>query len=146
MDLRITGGAEGSAPPLLDGEKQVLTFNLKKEWYEKIKCGDKTIEYREAKPYWEKRFAKEFCSLDVLVCGEKSGANFFVLHPHPCVLRLGYTKQCMTAKIVKVEWLETGKDTDLAIDAPVYAIHLADVREGGRKKNESLHRRKNNRA
>ena len=81
----VVFGAEGSAPPLLDGEKQVLTFNLKKEWYEKIKCGDKTIEYREAKPYWEKRFAKEFCSLDVLVCGEKSGANFFVLHPHPCV-------------------------------------------------------------
>lgn len=36
----------------------------------------------------------------------------------------------MTAKIVKVEWFETGKDTDLAIDAPVYATHLADVREG----------------
>lgn len=72
---------------------------------EKIKRSDKTIKYREAKPYWEKRFSKEFCNLDALVCDEKSGSNFFVLHPHPCVLRLGYTKQCMTAKIVKVEWL-----------------------------------------
>ena len=47
----------------------------------------------------------------------------------PCVLRLGYTRRFITAKIVKVEWLKTGKHTDLAIDAPVYAIHLADVRE-----------------
>lgn len=107
----------------------MLRFNLKKEWYEKIRSGEKRVEYREVKPYWEKRFAKEFCSFDVLVCGKKSGSNFLVLHPHPCVLRLGYTKQCMTAKIVKVEWLETGKDTDLAIDAPVYAIHLTDVKE-----------------
>ena len=33
----------------------MLTFNLKKEWYEKIRRGEKTIEYREAKPYWNKR-------------------------------------------------------------------------------------------
>ena len=30
----------------------MLTFILKKEWYEKIKSGDKTIEYRQIKPYW----------------------------------------------------------------------------------------------
>lgn len=29
----------------------MLTFPLKKEWYEKIKSGEKTIEYREVKPY-----------------------------------------------------------------------------------------------
>ncbi len=33
----------------------MLIFPLKKEWYEKIKSGEKTIEYREVKPYWEKR-------------------------------------------------------------------------------------------
>lgn len=29
----------------------MLTFNLKKEWFEKIKSGEKTHEYREVKPY-----------------------------------------------------------------------------------------------
>lgn len=31
----------------------MLIFPLKKEWYEKIKSGEKTIEYREVKPYWK---------------------------------------------------------------------------------------------
>ena len=30
----------------------MLTFNLKKEWFEKIKRGEKTHEYREVKEYW----------------------------------------------------------------------------------------------
>ena len=30
----------------------MLTFNVKKEWFEKIKSGEKTHEYREYKPYW----------------------------------------------------------------------------------------------
>ena len=33
----------------------MLVFNLKKEWFEKIKSGKKTIEYREVKPYWTSR-------------------------------------------------------------------------------------------
>ena len=33
----------------------MLTFNLKKEWFEKIKNGEKTHEYRIVKPYWFKR-------------------------------------------------------------------------------------------
>lgn len=106
----------------------MLTFNLKREQYEKALLCEEIIEYRKATPYWNKRFAKEFCSLDVFVCGKKSGSNFFVYQPHPCVLRLGYTKRRMTAWITKLE-VVGGKHTDLALDATVYAIHLADVRE-----------------
>lgn len=44
----------------------MLTFNLKKEWFEKIKNGEKTHEYREYKPYWRKRFEKYFeCDLSM---------------------------------------------------------------------------------
>lgn len=106
----------------------MLTFNLKREQYEKARLDKEIIECRKATPYWNKRFAKEFCSLDVFVCGKKSGSNFFVYQPRHCVLRLGHTKCHMTAWITKLEVID-GKDTDLAIDAPVYAIHLADVRE-----------------
>ena len=45
-----------------------------------------------------------------------------------CVLRLGYTKRQMTADITKIEVVD-GKDTDLRVDKPVYAIHLANVKE-----------------
>ena len=33
----------------------MLIFPLKKEWYEKIKSGEKTVEYREVKDYWTTR-------------------------------------------------------------------------------------------
>jgi len=44
----------------LDGVsgKKVLYLHLKEEWYRKIESGEKTIEYREVKPYWIKRFKK----------------------------------------------------------------------------------------
>lgn len=92
----------------------MLIFQLKKEWYEKIKNGEKTIEYREVKSYWETRFKNEFM--------HRSGALNC-----PCILRLGYTKEYMTAQIVGVE-IVNGKDTDLHIDKPVYAIHLTDIK------------------
>ncbi len=45
-----------------------------------------------------------------------------------CKLRLGYTNKYMTANITKIEVVD-GKDTDLHIDKPVYAIHLGNVKE-----------------
>lgn len=115
----------------------MLIFPLKKEWYEKIKSGEKTIEYREVKPYWskriyselskafERRFGRKFCSyadfaFPVVKCEEDAKLK--------CKLRLGYTNKYMTANIVKIEIVD-GNNTDLHIDKPVYAIHLADVRE-----------------
>ena len=44
----------------------MLVFPLKKQWYEKIKSGEKTIEYREVKPYWKKKtfpcYAAVYCT------------------------------------------------------------------------------------
>ena len=122
----------------------MLIFPLKKEWYEKIKSGEKTIEYREVKGYWQSRINKEFCTYRM--CKENLHADSCAVgvneiladceqglrrgnFPLPsCKLRLGYTNRYMTAKITKIEVVD-GKDTDLHIDEPVYAIHLTDVRE-----------------
>lgn len=41
----------------------MLIFSLKKEWYEKIKSGEKTIEYRAVKDYLNKKFRHKVCSL-----------------------------------------------------------------------------------
>ena len=101
----------------------MLIFPLKKEWYEKIKSGEKTIEYREVKPYWTKRLLKVG-----IWAKPVDNETASLIKPKPCKLRLGYTNRSMMAMITKVFTVD-GKDTDLAIDKPVYAIHLADVRE-----------------
>lgn len=33
----------------------MLTFNLKKEWWDKIMSGEKRVEYRRVSPYWASR-------------------------------------------------------------------------------------------
>lgn len=103
----------------------MLIFILKKCWYEKIASGEKTIEYREVKPYWASRFAKEFEFNQYTFChiGDKlEMLTYFI----PVKLRLGYTKKYMTALVCRIEIVD-GKDTDLHIDAPVYAIHLVNI-------------------
>ena len=102
-----------------------MIFPLKKEWYEKIKSVEKTIEYREVKDYWNKRFRNEVCLLDNQELEEN---RVYYIPQVFCRLRLGYTNRYMTAKITKIEIVDR-KDTDLHIDKPVYAIHLADVKE-----------------
>ena len=105
----------------------MLIFPLKKEWYEKIRSGEKRIEYREVKPYWTVRIEnelgedyKEFAANDIITFG--------LFYAKPCILRLGYTKRQMTADITRIRIVD-GKDTDLRVDKPVYAIHFANVRE-----------------
>ena len=102
---------------------------MKKEWYEKIKSGEKTIEYREAKPYWRTRLINYFqLDTDEMI---EVGDSYIYSEKNPravCKLCLGYTKQYIIARITRIEVMD-GKDTDLHIDKPIYAIHLADVRE-----------------
>ena len=106
----------------------MLIFPLKKEWYEKIRSGEKNIEYREVKPYWTRRILwAEFGDINCHLDSEK-GHYIFTKYFAPCILQLGYTKQRLEAWINKVEIVE-GKNTDLHIDKPVYAIHLENVKE-----------------
>lgn len=104
----------------------MLIFPLKKEWYKKIKSGEKTIEYREVKPYWTKRLnPKSGLDSIFLKLLEVKGGEFCNI---PCKLRLEYTNKYMTANVVKIEIVD-GNNTDLHINKPVYAIHLKDVKE-----------------
>lgn len=116
----------------------MLIFTLKKQWYDKIASGKKTIEYREVKTYWTKRIchtilrpALALCTPDELYQEiSKIGYNNERISElcNKVVLRRGYTKKYMIATVDKIEVVD-GKNTDLAIDKPVYAIHLTDVRE-----------------
>ena len=116
----------------------VESLKLKKEWYEKIKSGEKTIEYREVKPYWTKRIVlKFFRPMFGLYSPEEVfkkvsslgfSQQFDACDIPYCALRLGYTRKMITARISQIEVID-GKETDLHIDKPVYAIHLANVTE-----------------
>ena len=110
----------------------MLTFILKKEWYEKIKSGKKTIEYREVKPYWTARLWYSGCLPTNCFAWDyeeiqKSIDNF--IFPIECRLRLGYKSDEVLSAFVKRVEIINGKDTDLHIDKPVYAIHLKDIKE-----------------
>lgn len=91
-----------------------MTFNFKKEWFEKIARNEKIIEYREVKPYWTKRLK---WLLDNM---EKNDGSSYI---GSCLFVLGYTKKKILASVTKIEIVD-GKDTDLHIDKPVYAIHF----------------------
>lgn len=41
-------------------EPEYLILPIKKKWFDMILSGEKKEEYREMKPYWEKRFKKHF--------------------------------------------------------------------------------------
>lgn len=117
----------------------MLIFSLKKEWYEKIKSGEKTIEYREVKPYWTVRIGNCMHELATFNFYEPTelyekistlGYSHEFEDDFDTLLQMGYvTRHRMSAIITKIETIN-GKDIDLHIDKPVYAIHLADVKEG----------------
>jgi ASC-1-like (ASCH) protein len=85
-----------------------LTLILKKEWFDKIKNGEKTVEYREAKEYWSKRLNKNF---------------------NDVILKNGYARNApsLIADIEDIRIIN-GINTDLKIDKDVYAIELKRVR------------------
>jgi len=110
----------------------MLTFNLKKEWFEKIKNGEKNHEYRELKPYWTKRFSH---LPDVFF--DVKANEFIKLKKHnldiECCFKLGYPKPSESSKIlygmVKTIKIVCGKKTDLKINNFVYDIEFELIKE-----------------
>lgn len=102
----------------------MLVFNLKKEWFEKIKSGEKIHEYREAKEYWFRRlflFSKSLCRQTAIP-----------LHSE-CVFVCGYAskddkEKRLKAKIKSISIIN-GKDTDLAVDKDVFDIEFELIKE-----------------
>lgn len=89
-------------------DDKILFLTVKKQWFDKIASGEKKVEYREAKPYWNKRLNREFNKI---------------------IFKNGYAKTAPSL-IADFAWMCVieGKDTDLAIDSNVYAIGFRNVR------------------
>ncbi|MHA4987022.1 ASCH domain-containing protein [Cetobacterium somerae] len=63
---------------------KILTLNLKREYFEQIKSGIKTEEYRLCTPYWQKRL---------------EGKTFDKI-----IIKLGYPKNSEVEKTMKFPW------------------------------------------
>jgi quercetin dioxygenase-like cupin family protein len=45
---------------------KILRLTLKKKWFDMIRNGEKGEEYREIKPYWQKRFEKDYTHVEFI--------------------------------------------------------------------------------
>lgn len=104
----------------------MLIFHLKKEWYEKIKSGEKTVEYRECKPYWYKRLFSARALSFQNMCWDNIREYIF---PAESYFQLGYKPETRIRAFITFVEIVDGKNTDLKIDKDVYAIHFKLVKE-----------------
>ena len=96
---------------------KTLVLPLKKEWYEMIECGVKTEEYRECKPYWNKRLMRKVWNFaDNSLCDipKKFDAVKF---------SYGYTKRTMTFECKGIT-IDKGRKEWGAPDNDVFIIKL----------------------
>nr|DAO24399.1 MAG TPA: ASCH domain protein [Caudoviricetes sp.] len=103
----------------------MLTFNVKKEWFEKIKSGEKTHEYRVANPYWDARLSY---LMDIV------NPSNYIRVAIPCCFCLGYPARDAIGKrlyglIRSISKLNNGLDTDLKTDKAVYDIEFELIKE-----------------
>ena len=80
-----------------ENQTKTLHLVLKSKWFDKIASGEKTSEYRECKPYWNKRFA---------VCLLK---NVFVR----VIFHRGYTSETMEFEIIDISITRAPNDLEL---------------------------------
>lgn len=88
-------------------ECAVLPLVLKGKWYDMIASGEKKEEYRDFKPFWEKRIHKVYkrsCDNNTIMViafskGYKKADMFFV-----CDYAVGVSEGCIKTHKLKTEW------------------------------------------
>lgn len=97
----------------------MLTFNIKKQWFNKIKSGEKTHEYRLKNYYWFHRLFRYWYDYQ---------NNLPFLKGDDVRFCLGYPSKSDTDKWlygkIKTVTIINGKNTDLAIDKDVFDIEF----------------------
>jgi len=90
-------------------EAKVLHLTLKKKWFDMIASGEKKEEYREIKPYWDKRFINK--SYEVI-----QFRNGYAKDSPKMQVKLGHISQSLGI----VEWGAPEEDV-------VYILTLGDI-------------------
>ncbi len=106
----------------------ILKLVLTDHWFEKIKSGHKTHEYRKATPFWCKRI----CNLFGMTAVNNSGCDIYIELPREYMPLIQFQKayrkdpERMTFKIKNIKWLSSGLETDLKCIEPVFDIELGE--------------------
>lgn len=82
---------------------RILHLTLKRKWFDLIAAGKKKVEYREMKPYWNKRLSREYDEIH---------------------FRNGYSKDC---PFMRIEY--KGKGEEMFEGKRCYAIKLGRILE-----------------
>lgn len=125
----------------------MLTFNLKKEWFDKIKSDEKTHEYRLCTDYWDIRvlnLLKKYLDPDEKELGldwtkrsQSTRSNFSIPIKAPCRFTLGYPsnddKERILYGIITHIWLSNNKidnlNSDLHTEEPIYDFEFELIKE-----------------
>ena len=110
----------------------MLTFNVKKVWFDKIKSGEKTHEYREFKKYWTTIFEKEFGKLNFCVTELRFGNPKTFSEKHYICFMNGMFPENKRPRLyaeLKSIRLKHGIKTDLKFNGPVYDIEFELIKE-----------------
>ena len=116
--------------------KKLLVFHLKKVWFDKIKSGEKTHEFRTVR-LWKKQICNYFISngmSDSFKCCVENGRRIAFLLPQLqndglIELCCGYPsrnekEKWLIAKIKAITINVPGLETDLKVDEPVFDIEF----------------------
>lgn len=115
----------------------MLTFNLKKEWFEKIKSGEKTHEYRVMSDYWVARIMPELnFNFEKMRYerplyrftnrGLKVGDSIIFTNGYPS--KENEEKRLM-ALVTNIKYNVDGRDTDLKVKKLVFDIKFKLIKE-----------------
>ena len=80
-------------------DKEILHLVLKHIWFEKIKSGKKTSEYRACTDYWNKRFIP-------VVNGNRPIWKYVIFHD-------GYTNKTIKRKLISIQITNAANDLNL---------------------------------
>ncbi len=123
----------------------MLTLNLKKEWFEKIKSGEKTHEYRVMSDYWVKRIHPTYHKgqiVDRYMCDyfknipaiKFTYGRLHFKNSDGIIFCCGYpskndAEKRLYARIKSITSNVNGMYTDLKIEKPVYDIEFELIKE-----------------
>jgi len=115
----------------------MLTLPIKKKWFDMIRSGEKKEEYREIKPYWNKRFGNIFgrrvydSNRNQFVVNNNVPDKYLGYMKHQYILfRNGYGNDKPTLKCLVDIVITTGKEEwGAEPNKEYYVLRILDVEE-----------------
>lgn len=100
----------------------ILDLVVKGEWFDKIKSGEKSHEFRERNSYWDQRLEKSLYPIEW-----ENGVRFKSTDYKVVRFRRGYAKDAERMSFsIKSIGIVDGRDTDLHVADCVFDIELGD--------------------